>query len=236
MTFSAEWENFHATEDQIMGSFPQLQMMFAMFVQEPGKVLEVGTGLGMNISFLVDVCNADYYGIEGSQSAVDLLIEMRPEMKGKVVCGDFTKAIPFEHKFDVIVDRAAIAHNDRASIERAIGLIYDALKPGGLFISSDWFSENHSELKRGTKVDEYTRIDYQDGQFKGVGKVHFSTEEELRVLLSAFDRHTLIERTSRRVAPGGFLDSVVDVPLIAWHYASADYTSAIWDFVVRKPK
>ena len=44
----------------------------------------------------------------------------------------------------------------------------------------DWFSTLHSDYAFGkTLGDKYTKTDFDRGQFKGVGVVHFSDKEHL---------------------------------------------------------
>jgi len=58
------------------------------------------------------------------------------------------------------------------------------MKPGSKYIGIDWFSAEHSDYSLGDRVDEFTRTNISDGQFAGVGKVHFSNKEHLIELFS----------------------------------------------------
>lgn len=222
MTFSPEWENWYQTNDPIEGWYPELTKLITVWVQEADKVLELGPGSGGNIPFILDR-GWNYYGIEGSETAVRTLREKYP--KANIIQGDFTE-YPYrpETIFDLVFERASIAHNDTDGISRALKLVYDCLAPGGIFISSDWFSMNHSEAKRGA---------YQDGQFDGVGVVHFSAEKELTVLFRDFDRLFIQERITRRPKPA--FAKLNDPRNISPAFADQDYQSAVWDLVVRKP-
>jgi hypothetical protein len=85
-------------------------------------------------------------------------------------------------------------------------------------------------------VDAMTRTNYPDGQFREVGNVHFSSEKELVELFADFERVHLSERITRRPVRGGFLPAGDDMPWISPHYADKEYVSAVWDFVVRRPR
>lgn len=236
MTFSAAWEEFHAKQIWSGGAYPYFERLMSMFVIDFGRVLELGTGFGQNVPFFDAAPGAVYHGIDGSASAVKVLQTQFPHVAEKVVCADFTQEIPFERGFDLIVDRASISHNDVAGIERCIALIHDYLKPGGLFIGADWFSTNHSEYLRGQRIESSTRTGYMEGQFDGVGKVHFTDEAELSYLFARFEGMHLEERITRRPAPNGLVRGVIPFRWISRDFDGREYRSALWDVVVRKPR
>lgn len=235
MSFSEEWEKFHAVEQPGIGAFPYLQMLVQNVVADASRVLEVGCGTGQNIPFFKRHMGSDYFGIEGSQSAVNTVKENYPDLASQIHCGDFTKEQPFGGGFDLVVDRAAIAHNRIDSIRNCIDIIYDSLKPGGIFCSVDWFSTNHSEIRRGERMERCTRTGYANGQFRNIGVVHFSDEEELTDLFGKFQRVMLNERVTRRIGVGGFLRQQVRPHYISAEFDGWDYRSAVWDIAVRKP-
>lgn len=234
MSVSPEWERWYAAGGDIDGWYPELMRLVTALVSEADKLLELGSGSGGSIHRFREL-GFPYYGIDGSTTAVGRLHERYPDLKDQIVVGDFTKDQPFGDGFDVVVDRASVAHNDSAAIKDCIDIVWRTLKPGGLFISSDWFSTWHSEFTRGRRIDPRTRTDYPDGQFDGVGKVHFSDEAEFAELFSEFEGVHLVERVTRRPAPNALVRRPIDVRNIAPDFISVDYRSAVWDFVVRKP-
>lgn len=233
MSARPDWDAFYLSKHHALGSHPVFQRLTYMHVVEADRLLELGTGLGENISFLSSI--GRYHGIEGSAAAVKHSREAHPNLRNRIVCGDFTKELPFDVGFDLIAERASLPHNELPDIERAIDLIWHALKPGGLFVSSDWFSTWHSEFVRGDKIGEATRTNYPDGQFRGVGTVHFSDEQELNRLFAKFERIHLEERCVRRVAAGCFMEQTMEWPWISKTFAGKDYRGAWWDIVVRRP-
>ena len=165
------------------------------------NVLEMGCGAGANIPFF-NALKCNYKGIEGSPTVVEFLHRQYPDLSKNIVCCDFTKSQPFNEEFDIILDRAAITHNDASSIEWTVDTIERILKPGGVFIGIDWFSENHSDFNFGSCLDDRsTRHNFIQGQFKGVGKVHFSSEMSLRKLFSNFEILQLEEKIIRKFVP-----------------------------------
>jgi SAM-dependent methyltransferase len=161
------------------------------------RVLEVGCGAGANIPFFLDR-GCDYHAIEGSPVIVGRLKERFPHLSEKIVCGDFTKTIPFDTEFDLIVDRSAITHNDTASIAACLGLLARKTRPGGLFVGIDWFSTAHSDSRRGAEVDSHTRRDIDSRTFGGVGRVHFSDRAHLTQLIreAGFEVRVLEHKTN----------------------------------------
>ena len=233
MTFSPQWNDANPRGDE-MGMQGPMALMLHFFVGhlKGQRVLELGCGAGKAAKQMIEQ-GVEYYGIDGRDESIRkaALIE-----GAHVHCGDFTKEQPFEGGFDIVMDRASVPHNDLESIERCVWLIWSALKPGGLYVSSDWFSSHHSEVWRGDVVDGMTRNNYPDGQFHGVGNVHFSSERELCKLFAPFERRWLEERLTRRPMRTGFLSGEQDAPWISPHYGKKEYTSAVWDLLVRKPK
>jgi SAM-dependent methyltransferase len=181
------------------------------------KVLELGCGAGANIP-LFQSLGWDYMAIEGSKSIVDDLYLRYPNMRDKIVCGDFTAGHPFGSGFDIVLDRAAVTHNNTESCERALRISFDSLKRGGCYIGVDWFSTSHTDYLAGSPVDDAnTRVDIQNGSFTGLGKVHFSSRVHLMQLLRDFDVVVLEEKSINRFIPND------------------GHRFASWNFIGRKP-
>jgi SAM-dependent methyltransferase len=220
MSFSKEWENIYDNNQQmIMWPWSDL-VAYVMRYSKPKndglKVLEIGCGAGPNIAFFQSI-KADYYATEGSQTIVNYLINKYPSLAGKIKVADFTKELPFDETFDLIVDRAAITHNTTAAIKNCIALISEHLKPGGIFIGIDWFSTSHSEFNKGIFVgDKNTKDDFPDGQFHKVGQVHFSDGPHIRELFKDFEFIKLEQK------------------VVTQEFPQSDFRQAYWDFAVKK--
>ena len=88
----------------------------------------------------------------------------------------------------MFVDRAAITHNNTEAIRNTLRLVKSRLKPDGIFIGVDWFSQKHAYFHEGRPThDQYTRNTFTTGPFSGIGNVHFSDEAHLLELFSDFD-------------------------------------------------
>jgi len=209
MTFSPEWDR-EFREGKHLSRYPWSDLV--SFVNRYAnlklgdKVLELGCGAGANIPLFHGY---DYYGIEGSHFMAHSAYfdgAIRRGQSVNVYCADFTKEIPFgDTKFDLIFDRAAVAHNDTEGVKRCIELVRGRLKSGGKYIGIDWFSTYHSWCgalyHRNKRVDELTFTDYVDGPFKGTGKVHFSSYDHLMDLFNGFQFEALEHKVIQRYLP-----------------------------------
>jgi SAM-dependent methyltransferase len=150
-------------------------------------VLEVGCGAGANIPFFRNFDFLKYFGIDGSPTIIEKLRERYPDLRDQLIVSDFTKSIPFEENFDLIIDRASLTCNTTEAIQRALSLIYDKLKLDGKMISVDMYSTEYSEFKKGQAAeDNYTRKNYENGPFAHSGRVHFSNKSHLLDLFKKF--------------------------------------------------
>jgi phospholipid N-methyltransferase len=220
MNFSTEWdERYRGLSRFSVWPWSDLVGYVMRYARPTGphfKVLELGCAAGANVPFFLSL-GVDYYGIEGSPTVVEQLLERFPTLKEKICAGDFTENIPFLGEFDLIVDRSSLTHNSETAIKACLDKVHSKLRQGGKFIGIDWFSTAHSEFSKGVAAeDTFTRTDYQDGAFAGVGRVHFSDKTHLHELFDNFDISVLEHKTVRREIPDG-----------DWHFAS-------WNFVAEK--
>ena len=178
--------------------------------------MPISTPKYANIPFFKSI-DFEYFAIEGSKTIVKQLHKRFPEIAKHIICEDFTVKIPFNIKFDLILDRSAITHNNLKSIKNTLSMIKESLNDQGFFIGIDWFSKNHSDSKKGIRVDDdFTRDQFLDGQFNNVGKVHFSDLEHLKNLLFDFEIIHLKEK------------------IIKDFISNESYQFASWNFVARK--
>ena len=93
-------------------------------------MLELGCGAGANIPFFQSI-GVQYYGIEGSVYQTDLLKKRFQDENVTIVAGDFTKEIPFDMDFDLILDRGSLTCNSTEDIKKSIDMVYEKLCQGG---------------------------------------------------------------------------------------------------------
>lgn len=144
------------------------------------KVLEIGCGYGANIQFIID-CGFEYTGLDYSEEAINHLKKKFPKLKKKLFKLDFTKeSFPTRKKFDLIIDRGSGTHCTTKSFLNFLKLYENNFQKKITYIATDWFSQKHSDAKKGVKIDSFTYGNHKSGQFKGCGNVHFSTEKHIK--------------------------------------------------------
>lgn len=224
MTFSSEWnEQYSQGHHQSIWPWSDVVSLMNRFCKqdvesEEWSVLELGCGAGANIPFFLSV-GANYYGVDGSASIIELLQRKYPGLAHQIRQADFTAGHPFQRRFQCVLDRAAITHNDLDGVEKALRVAFESLDRGGTFIGVDWLSTKHSDFFLGDEYgDKHTRTNIRSGQFANVGNVHFFDERQLRELLSGWNLLFLEEKVRHRCIPPGMGEF------------------AAWDFVARKPR
>lgn len=223
MTFSPEWDQLYR-DNTHMSIWPWSDLVsyvhrYAKPTHGFQRVLELGCGAGANIPLFLKL-GVDYHAIEGSPTIVDTLLQTYPELKGRLVVGDFTAAIPPQGPFDLVVDRVSLPHNTTHDIQRSLEMISEKLRGGGKFIGIDWFSAAHLDATRGEAMDAHTRRNLPFGShLAGTGAVHFFDEGHLIELLTGagFSIERLEHKTSTALIPSG-------QGSLAW-----------WNFVAVKP-
>jgi SAM-dependent methyltransferase len=189
MSLSTEWNDTYL-ENRHMSTWPwndvvSLSHSYARLTTD-SKVLELGCGAGANIPFFLSL-GVDFYAIEGSEAAVNRLLKKFPKLEGKIVCADFTKDIPFPNHFDLVLDRGSITHNFEYDIKYCLSLVHKSLKAGGVLIGNTWMSTSNDYFQKGTPTDDpFTKTNYPDGPYFGIGKVHFFDKNSIQTLLNEF--------------------------------------------------
>lgn len=181
-------------------------------------VMELGPGTGNNFPFFSSL-GIDYFGIEQSETAVEIIHSKWPELIGKVSTGDFTDIAFSPDSFDLVLDRASVTHASTEEITATVSSTFTSLKPGGLYVGVDWFSTSHGSFGKGAaRLDENTEQDFFSGQFQNLGKVHFSDSEHI---ISLFEKFEMLELSEK----------------VIQHNPNPDQKEifASWNFVARKP-
>jgi SAM-dependent methyltransferase len=180
--FSNEWDD-RFKQGKSISTWPWSDLIALVKrhtnLKKGNRVLELGCGTGANIPFFL-LMGVDFFGLEGSQTAVKYIHQYFPEVKDRVIVGDFTDSLEFCGRFDLIIDRSAITHNDTKAIKKCLKMIHKKLKPKGVYIGIDWFSNLHSECINGKPTTDSRTLTFDKGHFAGCGKVHFSDRPHLK--------------------------------------------------------
>jgi len=201
MSFSKEWDaRFREGTHRSLWPWSELITFVKRHanIGKGSRVLELGCGVGANIPFFL-AQGAEYHAVEGSSAAVADILARYPELEGRVVVGDFTESIPFQGSFALIYDRGGLTCNSTADIRKALALVPPKLAAGGKFLGIDWFSDRHSEARKGSPgPDAHTRQDFTEGMLAHTGRAHFSDRAHIEELFSGFAllalEHKFIER------------------------------------------
>ena len=198
MSFRNEWENrFKAGYNHSIWPWSDVVRYVSKYVKKnvsrKTRVLELGAGIGANTRFFLEN-NFDYFAIEGSQTACNILTERYPHLKSKIHCLDFT--VGFElGQFDLMLDRATMTHTCDEDIIKTIKSIKKNLSPNGLFIGIDWFGKEHSDFlndEMGLKLTKSTKIfKDENSHFNNLGLVNFFDEETIKALFTKWDLDNL---------------------------------------------
>jgi len=222
MSFSNEWEDVYSQGGHnTVWPWSNVVSHVYRFARPEGenfRILELGCGPGANIPFFRSL-NADYRAMDGSDSAIEAVVQKEPGLKDSLCVGDFTREIPFEGMFDLVIERASITHNSTEDIKSCLKLVENKLKPSGIFIGLDWFSTEHTDFANGEQLeDPFTRGGYDEnsGPFANSGAVHFSDQGHLQELFSNFQINSLQHNIRRHVFP------------------VEGYQIATWDIVAQK--
>jgi hypothetical protein len=220
MSFSVEWDERYS-QNTHLSTWPWSDLVsyfhrYAGPFSPATEVLEIGFGAGANIPFF-KALGVAYSGIEGSQAIHSRVCERFPELADKLYLGDLS-SYELPHSYDVVVDRAAMTHNSTAAIENGLKHLSKYLPIGGRYIGIDWFSTCHSDFALGETIDAFTKFNLLEGQFVGVGNVHFSTKEHILELFSnAGFRVTTLEHKQ----------CIAEIPQV-------DHVFASWNLVAEK--
>ena len=219
MTFSSEWdERYRSNTHMSIWPWSDLVSYVIRYAKPTGKqtrVLELGCGAGANIPFFLEQ-GFKYYGIEGSNTIINKLKRKFPKIKNNLIADDFTKQIQFKEKFDLVVDRAALTHNNTDGIKNCLELVYDKMKKNSMYIGIDWFSTKHHDYSNFVKkLDTYSRTGYSNGSFVNVGTVNFTNKPQLLKLFKKFEILVLEHKVTTKEIPEKKI-------------------SAAWNFVARK--
>ena len=203
--FSKRWEKSYKGKKQIsVWPWSDLITLVSRYVLNKNKiknVLELGSGSGANVRFFVEK-KINYFGIEGSKSAIKIIIKRFPKLKKNIFLGDFTKKIPFKKKFDLIIDRGSLTHIDHLSLINTLNILKKSLKKNGYLICVDWFSKKDAAWKVKSKCKKNHIItNIKKGNLKNVGTTHFSSFKSIKKITNKWKLVYCEEKIKKVLVP-----------------------------------
>jgi len=145
------------------------------------RVLDIGCGLGRHTLYLA-ARGFDVTATDNAPAAIAACEEnlAQANLQATIVKVEMTE-FPFS---DGVIASHVIHHVDIATLRRIINSITQKLAPGGLFV---WAmpSDHHSGCGRGREIEPGTWVN--DDHPEGPVPHHYSTEEEVRELLRAYE-------------------------------------------------
>jgi SAM-dependent methyltransferase len=132
-------------------------------------------------------------GIDNAPAALDACREnlSKGGLQATILAGEMGDLSFPAGSFDGALSTFVIHHGYRADIEHIIGSITRLLAPAGLFV---WVTPTprHYQCGRGEEVEPGTWVDPNHPE--GTTPHHYSTEDEIRELLAAYDIESMRER------------------------------------------
>lgn len=193
MTWDPVWEKIFR-ERATWGYYPPEELIrfiaknyYSVPNREDIKILEVGCGPGGGPSWYIAREEFSYYGIDGSQTAIEKAKSrfLKEGLKGEFVKSDLNNLPWPDNTFDCIIDIACLQCNCEADTEILVKEIYRVLKHKG----------NHFSLTSksgcwgdglGTQIDDTSYKNVTEGPFSNMGIIRFATRESLKNIYSKF--------------------------------------------------
>lgn len=121
----------------------------ALPVKEGCKLLDLGCGTGLELEFYFPLCpTAQVTGIDLSQGMLSRLGEKFPEKDLTLIQGSYFQ-VPFgENVFDAAVSVESLHHFTKEEKIPLYAKVRAALKEGGYFLLTDYFSLSEEEERR----------------------------------------------------------------------------------------
>ena len=172
-----------------------VDMADRLAAEDRRRVLDIGCGLGRHTVYLA----ARGFQVTATDNAPAALAACKANLEeagltANVIETEMTD-YPFpDGHFDGALGSHVIHHTDRATRERILAEITRTLAPGGYFA---WVTPTprHKHCGRGTEIEPGTWVDPNHPE--GPIPHHYSTEEEVRELLQAYDILSLHEHERR---------------------------------------
>jgi SAM-dependent methyltransferase len=154
----------------------------------PGaRVLELGCGTGNNLRFLAEE-GFEAHGLDSSRSAIELAGKQLASwgLEAELQVAELTELPYPDSYFDLVVDRAAVVHNDYHDVVTATGEARRVLKSGGHIVSIGLFGMESPHRLLGVRQGPHTWDCFSGGKLESLGPVCFFDQEDIELLFEGF--------------------------------------------------
>lgn len=181
-----DWENTYKTKGIVQDKILQTvkQSVQVMLKNRCKKVLDLGCGTGRHTLYLAQN-NFDVYGIDKSQTAIDITGQRALELNLNVTLKQSDlKKINFENDFfDAVLCVWTTGHGLKKDVKKSVSEMYRVLKPNGLLFV-DFMSTKDLNYGKGIALEEATFLhdflDHSDVPH------HYSSYTELQEFFKIF--------------------------------------------------
>lgn len=133
-----------------------------------GEILDLGCGTGLELTYYFCRCpGASVMGIDLAPGMLAALRKKFPDKKLELIQGSYFEVPLGRERFDAAVSVESLHHFTQAEKLPLYRKLWEALKPGGYFILTDYFAPTE-ELERQYRRD-YLRLKAE----KGIGDAEF---------------------------------------------------------------
>lgn len=194
MSWDPVWEKIF-NERPVWGEYPPEELVrfistnyYSVPKRSDIKILEIGCGPGGGPSWYIAREGFAFYGIDGSATAIEKAKKRfeREGLHGEFVVGDIAK-LPWPNEtFDCVVDVVSLQCNSEEGTRDILREVYRVLKPGGKQFSLTAKAGCWGDGS-GTRIDNTSYKDVEEGPFRNMGVIRFATKESLESLYSDFN-------------------------------------------------
>ena len=182
--FDKNWEiNIYKKNKQI-NNYPSEWVVSNTYryIVKKNKCLDLGSGAGNNLSFLLKYGFKNIDSIEGSQTACKIqLKKFKKKKQVKIFNTDFNKFKFKKNYYDLILDRGSITHNKLNDIQKILLKISKSLSKEGYFFSVMFSSQSSYTPKKRDSLAFKKILDEKIGL-----RTNFFNETKIKKLLKNF--------------------------------------------------
>lgn len=197
--FDNNWENIIYKKNKQINKYPYdwIVSNTHRFITKKSKCLELGSGVGNNINFLLDFGFRNVDSLEASKTAVKIQRKKLIKKNVKIYNSDFNIFDYKKNNYNLVIDRVSLTHNKIHDIKNTIKKILISLKKDGYFFSI-MFSKRSSFYKRQKQNSFFFQKEINNK--KGI-LTNFFSKDDILELFKNFKIINLTHETRQTFVP-----------------------------------